>query len=141
MSKSISSCSDCVDKCCETGPGPYKVLKPLKYLENYSVSESYNTKCEGLTRSGKCKYWNTSKLPAECRAYVCTKRSFTKKELEVMSTVCEDYSCNNCNSQYLLVYKENGHWVHECEICGYGIVYSSIRFKGYKTKEEVRPRC
>lgn len=141
MSKSISSCKDCKDKCCETGPGPYKIVKPSKYLDDFGMSESYNTKCEGLTRSGKCKYWGTNKLPVECRSYVCTSRNFTKKELEVMEMVSEDYSCNNCNAKYLLINYEKGHWIHKCEICGFGRIYSSKNLKAYKSKEEVSSRC
>lgn len=141
MSKSISSCKECKDKCCETGPGPYKALKPLKYLDNYGTCESYNTKCEGLTRSGKCKYWGTNTLPSECRSYVCQTRSYTKKELKAIEMVCDDYACENCEAQYLLVYKKDGAWVHDCEICGLSVVYTAIYFKGRKSKEEVSPRC
>ena len=137
----ISSCSDCKSICCRTGHGPYKILKPLKYLENYSLPESYNTKCEGLTKLGKCKYWGTNELPAECRSYVCQNRSFTKKELKIMDLVSDSYPCANCGTQWVLIYKTNGDWTHFCEVCGHTKHWKTINIKGNKKKEDVTPKC
>jgi len=107
------SCQECEQKCCKTGPGPYKTLSVEDYLENFSLSEAYNTRCKNLSLSGKCKAWGTDKLPIECRVHVCTSRSFSKKELATINKVT-DFSCAMCHAQYIL---EHENFVGECEVC------------------------
>jgi len=79
----ISSCQKCKTKCCRTGPGPvWKKMKVHKYLDNFSTPTVYNRVCENFqVKTGHCALWGTPKLPVECRVYVCTTRSYTKKEL------------------------------------------------------------
>ena len=85
----VSSCSDCKTKCCKFGPGPYKRLPPHEFLENYGSIDGYNTRCNKLTNSGKCKLWGTPVLPIECRIFVCQNKKFTKKELKSISDIVD----------------------------------------------------
>jgi hypothetical protein len=113
--KLIKSCKECKLKCCKFGPGPYKLFEPAEFFKIYENAEAYNTKCSYYLRSGKCKAWGTSKLPQECRSHMCHLRSFTKKELDIISRVCEG-PCENCGALYLL----ETQWddIYDCEICG-----------------------
>lgn len=83
----ITSCQDCKTNCCKIGPGPYRKLSPVDYLENFGTISAYNTKCTALKDDGTCNLWGTSKFPDECRTYVCQVRSFTKNELAAIRKV------------------------------------------------------
>ena len=76
----IDNCADCKSNCCRVGPGPYKIVDPELFLENHGCHEAYNTQCDGLV-DNKCKYWNTDKLPLECKTYVCSSKIFSDTEL------------------------------------------------------------
>ena len=116
-----NSCADCRQKCCKTGPGPYKVLEPEDYLENFGDTAAYNTKCKHLTASGRCSVWKTADFPAACRVYVCQSRRYTKEELRDINCIValdegyDDYGCLDCKAQYVLY---RSPFEVECEICG-----------------------
>lgn len=113
----ISSCEDCKDSCCRTGPGPYKKLAPEDYLENFGDIASYNTKCTAL-RNGQCTLWGTADLPVSCRIYVCQTKTYTAQELEIIDSVSEE-ECPNCGSEWLRKNFQLECCYDTCEVCGY----------------------
>lgn len=125
----ITSCSECPTPCCKTGPGPYKILPPLEYLEEWSTVNRYNTKCSQFFR-GKCKIWGTKHFPAECRSHVCHLRSYTKQELAVIDCVVEE-ECECCGVQWLLKWEEEYGYpeieliAYKCELCGHEKIWTS----------------
>lgn len=119
MSKVFKSCFECNINCCRVGPGPYKTLPAKKFLENYCNLESYNTKCDGLMKNRKCRYWGTNKLPYECRVYICPVKRFTKKERDLIENIIE-YKCENCGAKYM-VHKTDKRYY--CEVCNKYIIY------------------
>lgn len=122
----IKSCSDCTNVCCRTGAGPYKLLSPNDYLENFGTSESYNTQCAALDKNNKCSIWGTKEFPTECRTHVCSNRSFTRKELLAMDRVDHERDCSKCGASYILSYIKNNQWRYECENCGYKYAWQKI---------------
>jgi len=142
----VKSCSDCPYNCCKIGPGPHKVLAPEEYLCGWSNPDGYNTKCEGLTKDGKCKYWGTNRLPIECRTHVCNNKIFTKAELEVIAGIStEQAPCDNCGALYLLG-KSNGRngagriWWWECEVCGFKLEWTKTARKFGKRSKKIDPK-
>jgi len=83
----IDSCSGCKSNCCKVGPGPYKKVTPEIFLQNFGEFESYNTRCDGLSEENTCTYWNTKKMPQECKEYVCSSRSFSTAELNEIANL------------------------------------------------------
>ena len=126
----VDSCSECQQVCCKTGPGPYKILSPEDYLENYNLTEAYNTKCAALTSRGRCSVWGTKDFPIACRVHVCTNRKFTKEELWKIEQV-EDRACSNCGASYVLLYhdKKLGHWIEECENCRHNFGWEKVYYE------------
>jgi len=118
--KMISSCSDCKTVCCKFGPGPYRVLEPTAFLDEYGLPEAYNTKCSGLTDDSKCSYWDTPKLPVECRWHICSVRTFSQKEFEEMDTIREE-ECENCKRDWtqIIYTDDNGICKRWCTACGW----------------------
>lgn len=113
-----NSCNTCKSNCCRHGKGPYKLLPPEEYLENYGAFEAYNTKCLALDDKGRCRLWGTAELPQECRTFVCTSKVYTKEQLSIISNV-EEESCPNCDAKWLIVEKlDKNVWEKRCEICG-----------------------
>lgn len=113
------SCKECKQKCCMTGPGPHKVLTPKKYLENFGTTDSYNTKCESLTKAGNCKLWKTPKFPTACRTHICTSREFSKQEIDTINLIfdtTDTHGCPKCKGGYVIYHNK---MLTECEICGF----------------------
>lgn len=130
----ISSCADCKTKCCKTGPGPYKTLKVREYLENFCYPDSYNTRCEHLSKSGKCKIWQTPEFPTECRTHVCQHRKYSKQELKDIDNTVDlsdyhkSFKCP-CNSNYV-IYISLRKAI--CECCGITFEWNRIFTKPTK---------
>ena len=122
----INSCEKCTTPCCRTGPGPYRNVSPEEYLENFSTSEAYNTKCIGLTDDGKCNLWLTPDLPIECRNYICQTRSYSAEELKKIDEVQDDRTCPNCKCNWMLGFWEGSFYYDTCEVCGYTIKWQRI---------------
>ena len=116
----IRTCKSCKSKCCEHGPGPYKLVAPEVYLENFGTAEAYNTKCIAMSSKGHCKLWKTKEFPQECRTYVCQSRTFSKLELKKILAVVE-HDCPKCGCSWMLYTKKpDGSMVKEhCEACGH----------------------
>ena len=124
----VNSCGECKAICCQHGPGPYLPLEPEEYLENFSTSEAYNTKCMALDDSGRCSLWGTPKFPHVCKTHVCNQRIFTPKELENIEQV-DERECPNCGCEWTLFKGKGNSWENECEICGH-----TIEWKGRMVK-------
>lgn len=124
----VSSCEDCKQKCCQFGPGPYKILAPEKFLENYNYADAYNTKCAALTSDGRCSVWGTEDFPIACRVHVCTNRSFTEEELKKIDQVNHERECDECDASYVLTYYDEKikAWVDECESCSNKIGWKKV---------------
>ena len=120
MAKSnlVNSCSECLNPCCKTGPGPYTVVDKEVYLESYGTYENLNRKCEGFTRNGKCRFWGTKNLPEACRTHVCTNKKYTSDEIFTISTVVSKI-CPNCGANYMMEYAEGDQECVACEACKY----------------------
>lgn len=124
----IKSCSECKVKCCKTGPGPYEVLPPEEYLENFGTTDAYNTKCQELKPNGMCGIWGTPDFPLECRTYVCQTRKYSKEELDHIDAFQEDLECETCGSALIYAKEvkdsvDDDHtvgrtWTLICETCG-----------------------
>jgi len=82
----ISSCKDCQTKCCSVGPGPYELIEAEQFLLNYGENDNYNKKCIAFMH-GKCTYWGKSRMPLDCKIYVCQVRSFSKLELNTIAAL------------------------------------------------------
>jgi len=111
--------SDCKQNCCKYGPGPYKVLTPEEYFQNFCYAQAYNTRCIHLTNRNKCKIWGTKNLPSECRSHVCHNKKYSKEELELLKCMIDedltDYPCPTCGCKwYFFNEKKETFW---CEIC------------------------
>ena len=122
----IKSCKQCKGNCCKTGPGPYKLLSPENYLENYSILESYNTRCMALSENNECRIWKTKELPVACRVHICTNKIFSAKERKDIESVVER-ECVYCEAPWTLcenistVYVDEiptELWEYHCEVCG-----------------------
>lgn len=124
MSELVNSCFECKSVCCKHGPGPYRSLPPEDYLENFSTTEAYNTKCMALGDDNKCTLWGTKDFPHVCRTHVCNQRIFTKEELKKIEEV-DDRECPNCGCEWTLNYKKGKNWYHECEACGHLIQWEA----------------
>ena len=132
----INNCADCKQKCCQTGPGPHKLLSPEDYLENFNTVESYNTKCAALDNNGNCSVWGTNDFPIECRTHVCTNRSFTERELSDIENVF-DRECSNCNASYVLMLENDGRFTEYCENCGHAFDWvKQVIQKGKKQRKD-----
>ena len=118
--KLVKSCSECKQICCKHGPGPYKLLTPEAYLENYNTTDAYNTQCAALTKDGRCSVWGTADFPIECRTHVCTNRIFTSIELSTIDCV-DERVCEQCGASYTLLFEgaNDNEYIVECESCGY----------------------
>jgi hypothetical protein len=144
--KLINSCADCKFCCCRCGPGPYKLLSPEDYLEDFGAYHGYNTQCLALNEDNTCRIWGTPKLPVACRAHVCSNKIFTKEELETIEKIDDDAECNNCGAPYMLFTRigKKAKWHRsrwECELCGQtnhwkAYVVRKGKDIGYKLEEE-----
>ena len=76
----IKSCKECKDKCCKSGPGPYKKVSAQVFLGNFGEFENYNVECEAFVNN-RCAYWGSDLLPHECKVFICSQRSFTENEI------------------------------------------------------------
>lgn len=83
----INNCKDCETSCCRFGPGPFEIVPVQKFLKRYCEPKSYNTQCKSLQPNGLCSLWNTTKLPFECRTWICNIRMYNKKELKKISAM------------------------------------------------------
>jgi hypothetical protein len=111
----IKSCADCKTRCCKTGPGPYTKLSAQDYLEVFGETEGYNTRCENLSNSGKCRVWGTKDFPVECRIYVCQTRSYSAKEINAIKKITDEEVCISCRTPWVIDHGRNNY---ECENCG-----------------------
>jgi hypothetical protein len=100
------------------GEGPYKIVEPADYLENYETPEGYNTVCSAFSFETKgCTFWGTPKMLNECRSYVCTQRSYSQTELKIINSIW-DRECKHCGAGYVIgVDTLYGH-KEICEACG-----------------------
>lgn len=125
----IKSCKSCRNSCCRTGPGPYTLVTPEEYLENFSTTDSYDTQCMALGEDGKCTLWGQTNFPVECRVHICTHREFSKLELETIDQVDECRSCKKCEASYVLLVpqgpdEDDCDWLEKCENCGYTFLWA-----------------
>ena len=70
----IKSCSECTDKCCSRGPGPYKKVRVEKWLSDGAenlMCKNFNEKTE------LCTIWNTDKFPVICETFICANKEWT----------------------------------------------------------------
>lgn len=78
-------------KCCKTGPGPYKEVKPEVYNYEANNPKGYNTKCMYFNEeTEKCDAWNTNKVPSLCKTWICWLREYSSKELKAISKLIKE---------------------------------------------------
>jgi len=113
----ISSCTDCKTSCCKFGPGPWKAIDSVKFLDDYNTPESYNTRCANLKEDGRCNVWGTTMLPSECRSFVCSVRKFSKAELKKIDQVNDEMVCD-CGAKWVYADESDSERiVYTCELC------------------------
>jgi len=115
----ISSCSECKNPCCKTGPGPWTAIPAEDYLDGFGTVAVYNKKCVALTDEGTCSYWKTPSLPVECRIHTCSLRTFSDDELSVIRNI-QEFECENCGCEWIIrTYVGENQFRDTCEACGY----------------------
>ncbi len=74
----MSDCTDCKNKCCFRGPGPWSVVPKEQWLSD----GSQNLMCAEFDfKTELCKVWGTDDLPLICETSLCNQRVWSANEV------------------------------------------------------------